>query len=297
MSDKKSSIIARSKDITTESILPRLPIFSSRKPGYNNLILEYHSQPSGEHEEIYIQEHSIAIFTKVSDSFCQESKVDGYSHNRLLLEGNITITPANITQKTCWYGECEFILLSFAPEYFARIAEELTRMQLQLNPSLIYCDPLIFQMGLALKKIIENKVYNSIYVETMANALAVHLIQQHLIDKPILKQYNNGLSSSKLRLIVDYIQANLERDLHLEELANLVEISPNYFSKLFKHSTGTTPHKYIIQARVKRARELLLGKMTIADIAQVVGFTHQSHLNLHFKRLVGLTPKQFRQNS
>lgn len=296
MPDKKFSIVDRSQGITTESILPRRPIFSSRKPG-NNLILEYHSQPSGEHEKIQIREHSIAIFTKVSNSFRSELNVDGYSYNRLLVEKNVTITPANTIQKTCWYGECEFILLSFTPIYFARIAEELTQIQLQLIPSLIYSDPLIFQIGLALKKLIENNAYNSLYVETMANALAVHLIQEHLVNKPVIKQYSNGLSSRKLHLIVDYIEANLELDLNLEELANLVEISPNYFSTLFKHSTGTTPHKYVIQARVKRARELLKGEMTIADIAQIVGFSHQSHLNLHFKRLVGLTPQQFRQNS
>lgn len=88
------------------------------------------------------------------------------------------------------------------------------------------------------------------------------------------------------------------RDLNLEELANLVEMSPCYFSKLFKQSTGITPHKYVIRTRIDRTKELLIqGKMSIADIAQTVGFAHQSHLNLHFKRQLGVTPKQFRQNS
>jgi AraC family transcriptional regulator len=64
---------------------------------------------------------------------------------------------------------------------------------------------------------------------------------------------------------------------------------------LFKQSTGLTPHQYVIQCRVERAKQLLLqGELTIADIAYRVGFANQSHLNRHFKRLFGVTPKAIR---
>lgn len=83
--------------------------------------------------------------------------------------------------------------------------------------------------------------------------------------------------------------------LRLHELANLVQMSSHYFSLLFKQSMGLTPHQYVIRTRVDRAKKLLLkGEMLIVDIAQTVGFANQSHLNLHFKCLVGLTPKQFK---
>ena len=73
-------------------------------------------------------------------------------------------------------------------------------------------------------------------------------------------------------------------------------MSPSYFSRLFKQSTGYAPHQYVIRCRVERAKKLLLQeKLTIADIAYSLGFAHQSHLNRHFKRLVGVTPKKFRQ--
>jgi AraC family transcriptional regulator len=72
-------------------------------------------------------------------------------------------------------------------------------------------------------------------------------------------------------------------------------MSSHYFSLLFKQSMGLTPHQYVIRTRVDRAKKLLLkGEMSIVDIAQTVGFANQSHLNLHFKCLVGLTPKQFK---
>ena len=72
-------------------------------------------------------------------------------------------------------------------------------------------------------------------------------------------------------------------------------MSPHYFGRLFKQSMGITPYKYILQCRIDRSKALLRNnELTIAQIAQAVGFAHQSHLNHHFKRLVKITPKQFR---
>ncbi|MGB6016783.1 MAG: helix-turn-helix transcriptional regulator, partial [Nodosilinea sp.] len=73
-------------------------------------------------------------------------------------------------------------------------------------------------------------------------------------------------------------------------------MSAHYFSQLFKQSTGFAPHQYVIRCRVERAKTLLAQPHTpIADIAYQVGFAHQSHLNRHFKRLVGVTPGQWRR--
>lgn len=92
--------------------------------------------------------------------------------------------------------------------------------------------------------------------------------------------------------VIDYINAHLELNLGVGELANVVQMSPYYFTRLFKQSTGLTPHQYVIRRRVERAKQLLLqGKLTIAQVAYTVGFAHQSHLNRHFKRWLGMTPK------
>ncbi|MEG4942592.1 helix-turn-helix transcriptional regulator [Microcoleus sp. F4-D5] len=77
-----------------------------------------------------------------------------------------------------------------------------------------------------------------------------------------------------------------------KELAGIAQLSPYYFSRAFKQSVGISPHQYVIQQRVERAKQLLLqGNMSLYEIAIACGFTHQSHLTRHFKRLTGVTPK------
>jgi AraC family transcriptional regulator len=120
----------------------------------------------------------------------------------------------------------------------------------------------------------------------------VHLYRYYSTQNKPLREVEGGLPKHKLKLVLDYIHDYLDQDLSLADLAALVEMSPHYFARLFKQSTGFTPHQYVIRTRVERAKQLLLqGKLTIAQIAYSVGFAHQSHLNRHFKRHLGLTPK------
>jgi AraC family transcriptional regulator len=93
---------------------------------------------------------------------------------------------------------------------------------------------------------------------------------------------------------VEYIQDQLDTDLTVSGIAQAVCMSPYHFMRLFKESTGQSPHQYVIEARVRKATELLTtGKLTISEAAHHVGFVDQSHLTRHFKRVFGMPPKTF----
>ncbi|WP_277128053.1 helix-turn-helix domain-containing protein [Chlorogloeopsis fritschii] len=93
---------------------------------------------------------------------------------------------------------------------------------------------------------------------------------------------------------MQYGYEHLDQDLTLATLAAIARMSPSYFSRLFKQSTKLSPHQYVIQCRVDRAKQLLRqGELSIAEIAFSLGFTHQSHFSYHFKRLVGSSPRAF----
>jgi RpiB/LacA/LacB family sugar-phosphate isomerase len=105
-----------------------------------------------------------------------------------------------------------------------------------------------------------------------------------------------GLPPRRLQRVFSHIRENVARDLTVSELAQVVGMSQYYFSKLFKMSTGTTPHQYVMRQRVERAQEHLRESRTpLAEVATQVGFETQSHFTSVFRRLVGVTPKHYRE--
>ncbi|WP_298907076.1 AraC family transcriptional regulator [uncultured Nostoc sp.] len=117
------------------------------------------------------------------------------------------------------------------------------------------------------------------------------------ITTPTIEFKNRGLTHTQLQQVLDYINTHLDRDLSLTELAEVINISPTYFASLFKQAVGISPHQYVIQQRVERAKTMLTKTdLAIADIALQVGFSSQSHLTQQFKHLTGMTPKQVRSS-
>jgi AraC family transcriptional regulator len=92
-----------------------------------------------------------------------------------------------------------------------------------------------------------------------------------------------------------YVEAHLTQDIKLAELAQLLTMSPFHFGRMFKQSVGMSPHQYVIQQRVERAKTLLKqSDLAIIDIALDCGFSSHSHLSKQFRKVMGMTPRTFR---
>jgi RpiB/LacA/LacB family sugar-phosphate isomerase len=107
-----------------------------------------------------------------------------------------------------------------------------------------------------------------------------------------------GMPPRRLARVVEYIRSHLDQPLAVSVLSRLAEMSQSHFSKLFKLSTGLAPHKFVLQERINRSKQLLRhGNTRIVDVALGVGFENQAHFTTVFGNFVGMTPRQFQRSS
>jgi AraC family transcriptional regulator len=132
--------------------------------------------------------------------------------------------------------------------------------------------------------------------ESLANVLAVHLIRHVLAPTQPARRRDGTLPRARLRAVVEYIEEHLDAAPSLEEMAAVARLSVYHFARQFKRATGLPPHRYVILRRVERAKQLLQcgGDLSLAELAARAGFCDQSQFSHHFKRLLGVTPGQFR---
>jgi len=106
------------------------------------------------------------------------------------------------------------------------------------------------------------------------------------------------LPAYRLRRVVQYIQDNVERELPLAELSAVVHMSPYHFARLFKSSTGLSPHRFVVRHRIDQAQALLADQtVPIVVIARSVGFRTASHFTTTFRRFTGVTPSTYRSSA
>lgn len=107
----------------------------------------------------------------------------------------------------------------------------------------------------------------------------------------------SGMPATRLSKVMAFVDANVEQDLCVSTLATVAGMSPFYFCRSFKQSTGITPHQYVLNRRMEQARRLMNEKsVSLLEIAHKVGFTDQSQFTRVFHKIVGMTPSQYRKN-
>jgi AraC family transcriptional regulator len=200
-----------------------------------------------------------------------------------------------------WQKKAELTLFYLHPLFFANtVNESIGNKQLKINNCFKIIDDLVIrEVGSIFRNLCSLGLdTEKLYLENLANLLAVHLLKNYLSYD--LKDFNNapGLSIRKFNLIVEYIEANLSEKITLTDLAKVVNLGKFYFSHSFKNHTNMTPYDYVLQLRVKRAKRLLQSSdLPICDVALECGFGNQSHLAKHFRQKLGITPMNYRKNA
>ena len=232
----------------------------------------------------------------------QQSLLAGRNYNVLQTAGNVAVISAATALKS-WYDEAEQddIYLHLEPEFIRQTAAgaDLNPDKIEITTTLDSRSPVIETMArMAFDELQRggDATASNLYADSVANILAVQLLREYSSEKmPPEKRYVNGLTNKKLALVLELIESDLSEDLPLKVLANAAGLSEYHFLRMFKQSTGYTPHQYVIHQRIERAKTLLKKtEMTITEIAYLLGFSTPAHFTHHFRRKTGLTPSEMR---
>jgi AraC family transcriptional regulator len=151
----------------------------------------------------------------------------------------------------------------------------------------------------------DHKRADSLFIEQAEHLVIYHLLRCHADGSPVSRSVErharcrpNPLPSAALRHVEDYIAVHMASDIQLADLASVACMSVGHFLRGFRAASGTTPHQYVLEQRLSKARRLLREtSLPIARIAVDCGFKTPSHLSAKFRGHFGASPSQYRSSS
>ena len=197
----------------------------------------------------------------------------------------------------------ESLLVTFAP---ALIIDYASRARLvsgegsapAFNEAVIDDDKRLVQLLTDLsEELAAEEAGKEIIIDALTEQTAVHLLRRHskMRRSAELELSRVGLVDRRIRRAVEYMQAHLDQELPLKEIAAASYLSPYHFARLFKKLTGATPHGYLAALRTTQAKSLLAETdLSISAISVRVGYASPSHFTRAFRQATGLTPRAFR---
>src|SRR3981189_3388019 len=136
-----------------------------------------------------------------------------------------------------------------------------------------------------------------LFLDSVEQAMAVALVKDRAARHRLVQMYRGGLGSARLRKIKELVQAKMEDDLGLDEMAQSVGLSTAHFGRMFRKSTGETPHQFVLRQKIERAKAMLRApEARILDVAVACGFKTQQHFAQVFRDVCGIRPTEYRQD-
>jgi AraC family transcriptional regulator len=290
---------AQSGPLDWHKVLPFKPAVSSNQLGWVGLgAAQCRSEPAFERLSPAIPHHRLVLNARPPEKL--DLQFEGVKRHAPHPAGSITLVPAGTEALVRSSGHKDELHVFLNHGLVTRVAEEefgVDPARLDIPP----IDGLDLPRLRALLQAVEVELTTGcnggrLVAEALGNLLAVQLVRHIQSPRPAVRGSDGKLPQGRLSLVVEYVDEHLASGLTLEQLAAVARLSPYHFARQFKAATGLPPHQYVIVRRVKRAKQLMHegSELSLAEIAAHAGFSDQSQFSHHFKRVLGVTPGQFR---
>lgn len=287
-----------------QDIYPSTPLLDSAnltRPSATELLtLEYfEAQPASMPAEVFAQHH--VLLNLQSEPHRVENWREGEHRDFTFHKNEIVVTPAGVKSGWRWHAPSKVIVVTLDPERFQAFAQSelgilLTGKQLADLPQ--FADSDICQAGVQLKEALASReVGSEIMFEALARVFLIKLIQKygHRLDDEA--EYTKGFTARRHKQVLDYVTEHYGQSITLETLAEIANLSPSHFSRVFKRTIGQSPMQFLMAFRIERAKEALRRFDTpMIDISMSCGFSDQAHFSRVFKQIEGVSPTRYRQS-
>jgi AraC family transcriptional regulator len=170
--------------------------------------------------------------------------------------------------------------------------------EVELCPSRKFADPRLGALVAAARaEMAAGFPSGRLFMDSVEQAMAVALVASHAVRHRPVRLSRGGLGSARLRRIKELIHAKMEDDLSLDEMAQAVGLSTAHFARMFRKSTGETPHQFVLRRRLERAKAMLRAPdARVLDVAVACGFKTQQHFAQVFRDVWGVCPTEYRED-
>lgn len=221
-------------------------------------------------------------------------RVSRHERRGVRIHGQFCVVPERTTTRWIVSRPARSLLLCLTPSLWQETAETMGVGQPELAPSIHIRDAQIERIGWMMQAEDQDGYPGGrLFADSVGSALAVRLLALQSPARASLCERSRALPAWRLRRVIEYVEAHLDEDLTLTELAGVAGFSVSHFKPLFKQAVGVAVHRFVLERRVERARvRLMEGKQSRTDIALEAGFAHPSHMARSMRRVLGLSPSQ-----
>lgn len=260
---------------------------------WRHLVLEHRTVGAIEIPEH--EHHDFCLHLQLRGSTEMEWWSEGQNRVEHTMPGSLILLAAGTRDRLRWSSPSERLVLSLKPELLQRVggvdaAAFHNRWSLR-DPALAN---LLRELGREAK---EEFPLGQLYADLLEEDLAELLVRRYAGVPPALQRHG-GLPDAKLRRALEFITDNLGRDLRLGEIASEAGLSAFHFARQFRAATGQTPHQYLLDQRIARAKSLLTSRtLAVQDIAAQTGFSSATNFVRAFRQRVGVPPLAWSRNA
>ena len=280
-------------------VLPSRPVVSTGYERQRDLIVEHYRHPPSIIDVPGIENNLIVVHLN-GPLVVEERQENGVWARKWADERHVTLTPAGAPVARRFQSRPEVLLVQLTPRLIGEVVEDAfdrDPRHVSIVPCFVQLDAMLSHYAELLMSEVQSSTMPgyALMLDLFGRAIAINLLRHHSTLQRTRAEAPVQMSPVRMRRVIDYMREEMAHNPGLTELAAVCGLSPTHFARMFRATTGVSPHRYLLSLRMEQARNLLeTTTLPIAQVALACGFEQPSSFATAFRQIVGMSPRTWR---